>query len=253
MKRLILTGVMALTAGSPVLLAQKGQCPVPNTKSLNECRAVIAMIQGQSNPDTAISTAEDLISKFSDTSYKDMALFAEATAYDQKKDVAKAQVYAEQALQTNPKNYQAPNLLGRLIEKQTGEHDLDKDQKIASAEKYFNMTIENVKTATKPFPQMPDDKWEEFKKSLVGDAHDGLGVVALNRKNFDAAVTEFKAATEALPTEPAFQVRLASAYVQDGKNADAIALCDKILADPQVNPQVRQVAQSIKANASAKK
>ncbi len=88
---------------------------------------------------------------------------------------------------------------------------------------------------------------------LEAEAHNGLGLVALNRKKFDDAITEFKAACDSVPDEPAFQVRLASAYMQGGKNADAVAVCDKLLANPQLNPQIRSVTQNIKAAAAAKK
>ncbi len=133
------------------------------------------------------------------------------------------------------------------------EHDLDRDDKLASAEKYFNLTMEDLKTAAKPNNQMTDEQWDSAKKYLDAEAHNGLGLVALNRKKFDDAVAQFKAASDGVPDEPAFQVRLASAYLQGGKNADAVAVCDKILANPQLNQQIRTVTQNIKNAASAKK
>jgi tetratricopeptide (TPR) repeat protein len=254
MKRLILTGVLGLAAGLtfPVAQAQRGL--VPNTKSQGESQAVMALMQAQqAGADAEIKAADDLITKYADTYYKETALVIEANAYQQKGDQAKAQIYCEQVLQINPKNFQVPNVLGTLLVQQTHEHDLDRDEKLANAEKYFNLTIEDLKTAAKPNPQMADAQWEQAKKYLGAEAHNGLGLVALNRKNFDGAITEFKAATDTEPDEPAFQVRLASSYLQGGKGAEAIAVCDKILANPQLNAQIRQVTQSIKAQASAKK
>jgi len=64
------------------------------------------------------------------------------------------------------------------------------------------------------------------------------------------AVTEFKTAADgASHPEPAYQVREASALQSEGKNDDAVAICDKIMADQQVAPQIRQVAQAIRAQA----
>ena len=49
--------------------------------------------------------------------------------------------------------------------------------------------------------------------------------------------------------EPAYMVRYASALQAGGKNDEAIAMCDKILADATVHPQIKQVAQSVRAAA----
>ncbi len=71
----------------------------------------------------------------------------------------KAQVYCEQVLQVNPKNFQVPNMLGTMIVGQTHEHDLDRDDKLASAEKYFKLTMEDLKSAQRsPMHQMTDER-----------------------------------------------------------------------------------------------
>ncbi len=251
MKRTILSGVLALAAGTAALMAQQ-QGLVPNTKSKGESQAVVALMQAQGNPDATIKAAEELVTKYTDSFYKETALLFETNAYQQKGDIEHAMVFGQQVLQINPKNFQVTNMLGNMIVQRVRENDLDKEEKLAQAEKYFNTTMEDLKTAAKPNPQLTDAQWEEGKKSLIADAHNGLGMVALNRKKYDVAATEFKAAVDGLPDEPTFQVRLASALQQSGKNDEAIAICDKLLANPQLHPQIRQVAQSVKAAASKK-
>jgi hypothetical protein len=44
-------------------------------------------------------------------------------------------------------------------------------------------------------------------------------------------------------------VRQASALQSAGKNDEAIALCDKVVAIPDVHPQIKQVATQIRAAA----
>ena len=267
MKRTILTGVLALAAGIGCLMAQQQgkQAPppaqggqpqqnmVPNTKSPAESQAVIALMQANGNPDATIKAADDLMTKYADTFYKEIALMLEAQAYQQKNDPDKAMIYGERALEANPKNYQVTLMIGEILAQRTRENDLDKEEKLGRAEKLLNSTIDNLKTATKPNPQITDAQWEEGKKFLTAKAHNGLGMVALDRKKYDVAVTEFKEAADGDPQEPSYQVRLASAYQAAGKNAEAIAICDKLLADPQLHPQIKQVTQNIKAAASAGK
>jgi len=253
MKRMILSGVLVLAAGLALAAQQQAkQGLVPNTKSPGESQAVVALMQAQGNPDAMIKAADELVTKYSDSFYKETALLFETNAYQQKGDLEKAQIYGEQVLKVNPKNYQVTNLLGNMIVQHVRENDLDKDEKLAQSEKYFHATIDNLKDAQKPNPQLTDAQWEEGKKYLIADAHNGLGMVALNRKKYDVAVTEFRAAAEGAPDEPSYQVRLASSLLSSGKNDEAVAICDKLLANPQLHPQIRQVAQNIKATAAKK-
>lgn len=85
---------------------------------------------------------------------------------------------------------------------------------------------------------------------MTAEAHNGLGMLALLSKKYDVAITEFKTASDTDP-QPAYLVRLASAYESSGKHAEAIAMCDKVLADPQLHPTIKQVATNIKNAATA--
>jgi tetratricopeptide (TPR) repeat protein len=254
MKRTIFTGILALATGMTALVAQQQQPQglIPGTKSAGESQAVMALMQSQGKPDETIKAAEELLSKYADTTFKETALLFEANAYQTKGDLDKAQVYGEQVLAANPKNFQVTNMLGTMIVQRTRDNDLDKEERLSKAEKYFNQTLDTLKTAAKPNPNLSDAQWEEGKKYLIADAHNGLGMVALSRKKYDAAATEFKQAAEGAPDEPTYQVRLASALQQAGKNDEAIAVCDKVLANPNLHPQIKQVAQNVKALASKK-
>jgi tetratricopeptide (TPR) repeat protein len=253
MKRTIVTGLLVLAAGMWGLLAQqKGM--VTGAKSQGESDAVIAlMTQAQgSNWDGVIKAADDLVTKYSDTSFKEIALYLEATAYRQKRDNEKAQIYCERVLDMNPKHYNAALMLGEILAITTRENDLDKEEKLTRAEKLLNDSIANVQAAPKPNPQLTDAQWDEGKKQIAAEAHNDLGLVALTRKKYDGAVTEFRTAQEMDP-QPAFQVRLASALQSSGKNDDAIAICDKLLADPNLHPQIKAVAENVKKLATAAK
>ena len=132
----------------------------------------------------------------------------------------------------------------------TREHDLDRDEKLAKAGKYANDGIAAVNEATKPNPNLTDAQWEEAKKDMIAQAHDVLGMSALETKKFDVAINEFKTAVEGgAHPEPAYSVRLASAYQGAGKNDDAIATAEKVMNDPTVPAAIKSVAQSVRAQA----
>jgi tetratricopeptide (TPR) repeat protein len=206
----------------------------------------------QGNPDATIKAGDEFLTKYADTDFKEAVLQSVAMAYQQKGDNDKAQIYAERILEVNPKSYQAQLMVGELLATKTRENDLDKEEKLTKADKMLNGAITNVKAAEKPNPQITDAQWEEGKKYIIAQSHNGLGMVALVRKKYDVAAAEFKTAAETDP-QPAYQVRLASALESGGKHDEAIAVCDKVLADPQLHPQIKNVATTIKNQATANK
>ena len=174
----------------------------------------------------------------------------EADAYEKKNDYEHMVIFAERALEANPQNFQAMLMLAKYYSTTTRENDLDREEKLGKAEKYANHVIEMMKTAPKPNPQIPDDQWADAKKDITAEAYNAIGLGNLTRKKYDAAAANFKQAvdTNSRP-EPAYMVRLASALQAGGKNDEAIAWCDKILADANAHPQIKQVASSVRAAA----
>ena len=280
MKRMILAGILTLAAGA-CLVAQgqqagRGQAPAaqppagqapaapaapagPQAKSPEEMKAVQAIVAAQNDPDGLIKAAEELLTKFADTQFKELALTMEAGAYEQKGDKVKAQITYERILEVNPKSIQGNLMVGELTVQQTGEKDLDREEKLAKGEKLLKITIDLLNTAPKPNPALPDEAWAQAKKSLDAQAHNDLGLVALVRagankddakKYYDAAISEFQTAASEDPSQPTYLARLASSYLSAGKPTDAIATCDKILADAQLNPQIRKFVEQVKAAAT---
>jgi tetratricopeptide (TPR) repeat protein len=253
---MILTGMLALGAGAAALMAQQAapaaKGPAPKSKGEQEALQALFTAQQSGNWDGVIKGADDLVTKYSDTDYKEIATYLEAAAYQQKGDWIKADVYAEKVLELNPKNIQATLMVGELLAQHTRENDLDKEEKLGKAEKQLNATIENVKTGGKPNPQITDAQWAESQKYITAEAQNDLGLCELTRKNYDKAAAYFRTAVEADP-QPAYSVRLASALQSAGKNDEAIAICDKLLADPQLHPAIKQVAVSVKTAATQAK
>ena len=245
MKRTFLTGVLVMAAAVSGLMAQL------KPKSNAEAEAVRALFAARTqSPDATIKAAEDLLGKFADTAYKEVALLLEADAYQQKGDYVSAEITNQRVLEANPKNPQASMQLGELIMQHVGENDLDKEEQLSKSEKDFNQALESLDT--RPNTGISDAQWEEAKKFMRAELQNDLGLAAIKRKKYDAAVADFKLAIEGDP-QPAYQVRLAMAYQKTGKNDEALAICDKLLADPQLHPAIKQVAQGVQKMATQAK
>jgi tetratricopeptide (TPR) repeat protein len=238
---------LALICGAALLTAQAKQ---PKPKSQKEIDAIMA-IQNAQNAADRYTAIDNLLTKFADTEFKSMVLEMGAATAQQANDSEKMILYGERALEANPKSFQAMLILGQAWVQRTKEFDLDKEEKLARAEKYAKDSIETLKTAEKPRPEITDEQWTAAKKDLESQAHEVLGTAAMTRKKFDVAATEYKTASEVAATpDPATLVRLGSAYNSAGKYDEAVAVLDKALAMPDAHPQVKQIAQAEKARAA---
>ncbi len=242
MTKTVFVGLL-LACSTALLQAQ------PKPKSQAEVTALQAMFSAQ-DPDTQIKAAQDVLANFANTEFKSIALYTIATDYSRKNDMPKMIAYGEQALEADPKNYQTMLLLAQNIGSHVRDNDLDRDKQLAEAEKYANQAIETIPTAPKMNVQMTDDQWAGAKKDFTADAHQALGIIAMGRKKYDVAITEFKTAVDGATTpDPATSVRLGQAYSKAGKYDEAVAIFDKVMAQPDVNPAVKQYAQAERVRA----
>jgi uncharacterized protein HemY len=145
-------------------------------------------------------------------------------------------------------------MLASGIAQKTREHDLDKEEKLKRAEGLANQALQVIDKAEKPRPDISEEQWAAVKKDSVAQAHEALGIAAVVRKKYDVAVNEFKASIDsAAQPDPGTMVRLVSAYNASGKSDEAIAMADKVLATPNLHPQIKAIAESEKANAAKAK
>ena len=218
----------------------------PQAKSKEEQDAVIPMFQAMQGPDTdaKIKACEALLQKFPNSEFKPVALFFLTMSYQDKNDYDKTLVYGEATLKAEPDNYQAMLLLARVIGVKVRENDLDKEEKLTTAEKYASSALEALKTAPRPNPSIPDAQWEMAKQDLASQAYEAFAIIALARNKTDVAIEQFKKALATTPApDPATFVRLGNALAKAGKYDEAIATLGKIATLPEVSPVVKQIAQ----------
>lgn len=238
MRNRLLAGIAGMIAVAGLVMAQA-------KVSKKEYDAFMA-IQNAPSPEMQMEAADKFVTGFADSSLKSVALFLAANAAERKNDATKAIVYGQSAIDADPKNYQAMILVAGELARSTHENDLDKEEKLARVDKMANEAIELVKTAPKPNATLTDDQWAGAKKDFNAQAHEDLGMAATVRKKYDVAITEFKTAIEGSPNTTTM-VRLAGVYDQAGKPNESLALLTKVLADPTVQPVVKQFAEREKA------
>jgi tetratricopeptide (TPR) repeat protein len=245
MKTNVIAG-MALLAMSVVNAQPKPPAP-EELKALQE-------IVNSTTVEARVAASDNFVKNFPKSEYRSFALTMAAEAFEMSGNVTKAIIYYQQVLEASPKDYNAMLMLAAETARTTREFDLDKEEKLAKAEKFAKEGMALVPPAPKPNPQLTDAQWEDLKKDDLARGHEALGMIALARKKYDLAAGEFKTATEtASQPQPATFVRMAGSYTDGGKPDLAIAALDKVLAMPNLPDQIKQVAQSEKARAEKAK
>lgn len=272
--RTIFTAALILACATSVLLAQPAGKPQPaqaaqaapaaqpgftspvakqpQPKSKEEQDSVIPMFQAMQGPDVnaKIKACDSFLQKFADSEFRPIALLFLAMSYQEKNDYDKTLVYGEATLKADPGNYQAMLMLSRVIGVRVRENDLDKEEKLTTAEKYANQALEALKTAPRPNPGISDAQWEMGKQDLSAQAYEAFAIIALARSKNDVAIEQFKKALTTTPApDPSTYVRLANAQVKAGMYDDAIATLDKVAAMTDAPPAVKQIAAKEKERA----
>jgi tetratricopeptide (TPR) repeat protein len=221
----------------------------PKPKSKKEVEAVMAMFNA-TDADARIKAANELLTNFADTEFKEIALLMTAMTYQQKNDVDNMIIFAERTLEANPQSYQAMLMIAESLAQRTRENDLDREEKLGRSEKLANGAIEAMNKAPKARADITDEQWAGAKKDFIAQAHQALGMAAMARKKYDVAIAEFKIAIEgATQPDPATMVRLGAVYNMAGKPDEAIAALDKVMAITDLHPTIRQFAQAEKVRA----
>jgi tetratricopeptide (TPR) repeat protein len=256
MRKRILQVTVVLSGVAAFMLGQdQGKQPstvvVPkkNTVSPKEA-AAIKKIQDAKTPDEIIAAVENLITNFADTIFKAPALYEAAEAADKKGDFGKAVAYGELSIEADPMRFDAMLLVAGELAQHTQKNDLDREEKLTKSEKYVKQALDMIPNAAKPTANVSDADWTGFKKDKLAEGHKDLGLIATARVKWDVAATEYQTAvdTEATP-DTVLMARLGNAYNETGKFSDALAILNKVLAEPNLDPRVKVFADSEKSRA----
>jgi tetratricopeptide (TPR) repeat protein len=202
----------AWAASPPIPQApQASQPKAPQWKSREEYDAFQAMA-GEKDPTKKVSLAEAFLQKFTTTDFKDLAYLEEMKAYQQLGDGAKAIEAGQKAIDANPGNLDAYTLEAYLFPFVFKGDDPDAAAKLARAETDAKRGLDVLQKAQKP-ANLSDEQFNTSNKARRAVFNGLIGFVALQRKDYPAAVTSLKPAVEDNPTDPYLFYRLGVAYI----------------------------------------
>lgn len=222
----IVLPAMAQTAGQQQPAAQQPQAtgqpsqppqqqPAPRKqpqwKSREEYDAFNS-VAAERDPKKRISLAEAFIQKFSNSDFKGIAYVAVMQSYQQLSDSAKAMEAAYKALETDPDNVGALNYLSFAFPFVFKPNDPNASTQLTRAEADAKHGLEILQKLQKP-SNLTEEQFTQEVKALRANLNSTVGFVALQRKDYAAASTSFKAATEDNPSDFYSFYRMGQAYL----------------------------------------
>jgi len=189
---------------------QPGAAKQPGWKSRDEYDAFQAMANDK-DPHKRIELAEAFVTKYANSDFKDQAYQVEMGSYQQLGQSDKAMDAAHKAVEANPDNIAALNYLSFAFPFVFEAKASDKDSKLAQTETDAKRGLEALQKLKKP-DNVPEDQFNQQVKVLRANFNGALGFVALQRKDYAAAITSLKAAQEDNPNDPYITYRLGLAY-----------------------------------------
>ena len=253
MTKTILRVAMVLALCTPLF----AQVAKPRPKSQKEAEVLMA-IQDATDPDVRIEAIHSLLTGFKNTEFKEYANLMMMISYQQKNDFEMMLLYGESTLEINPTNIDTLLSLGYAIPTRTGEFDLDKEEKLAKAEDFAKRALLAIPTLENTNEDVTPEAWLVAKKNYMSQAHDSLGLVAMQRKDYATAEGSFRQSLQVASEQGATTFyHLARTLRELDKNDEAMEMIDKAIAAGGVMTGSGQdlakvvKAQLIKAKAAA--
>jgi tetratricopeptide (TPR) repeat protein len=240
--------------------------PGPHPKSPEENAALVALLNAVGDEDKATSTAtrgaaadvvikdaNDLLAKYPDTDYKAIVQMHLAQAYHYKNDDPKAISIGEQSLEGDPNSYETLLLMSEIYSRSTRTTDLDKDDRLAKADKYAKQALTLIPKATKPNPNISDADWAQAQGAENQRAYLSMGYASVVAGKPSDADASFQKAFDVFSPDPVEFLRIARAYAVAKNYDEAIKWDDKAAAQPNMPDQIKSVAASDKSHWEAAK
>jgi tetratricopeptide (TPR) repeat protein len=229
---------LAMTAA--MLLAQGAQ---PSEEEIKELTAIQQkQIATVADADARMAAIDAFVAKYPASPLRGYALTMAGEAAQMKRDSTRARFYYERAIQADPTSDYAMIMLGAEIAQNTGEHDLDKKEKLARAEKLARDAMELINKRVKQ-PNESQADFEASAKADTGRAHMTLGLVAMADQRNEEAGREFLLAAEA---DAMNLLRAGMAFNNARKFDEANKALDQFLGLPGLPDQFKQMAQEEK-------
>jgi len=203
--------------------APAGKRP-PQAKTQPEFDAYQAAIKNANDPAAMEKSSDDFAAKFPESELRVLLYRAVMHGYQNINNAEKMAAMAEKVLTIDPDDPEALVGAAEVIAERTRDTDLDKDQRLAEAQKDAQRALQTIDTDVAIPAGTPQDRIDAYKGFLRSSAYSILGTIAFNQKNYPEAESQFRKSIDVFPSQPdpVVVLRLAIALDNQGKYPDAL-------------------------------
>lgn len=216
----------------------------PQAKTQPEFDAYQAAIKNANDPAATEKAADDFAAKFPDSELRVLLYRTAMHGYQSANNAEKMLDMAQKVLKIDADDPEALIGAAEVITERTRDTDLDKDQRLAEAQKDAQHALETIDTDVAIPAGTPQERIDAYKGFLRSSAYSILGTLAFNQKNYTEAEAQFRKSIDAYPSQPdpVVVLRLAIALDNQGKYPDALKEANRAVELTQENTSAGTLA-----------
>jgi tetratricopeptide (TPR) repeat protein len=216
----------------------------PQAKTQPEFEAYQAAVKNMNDAPAMEKAADDFAAKFPDSELRVLLYRAAMHAYQSSNNADKMKEMADKVLKIDPDDPEALIATAEVIAERTRDTDLDKDQRLAEAQKDAQHALQTIDTDVAIPAGTPQEKIDAYKGFLRSSAYAVLGTIAFNGKNYTEAESDFRKSIDAYPAQPdpVVVLRLAIALDNQGKYPEALKEANRAVELTQENSSAGTLA-----------
>ena len=173
------------------------------------------------NVDKVVETGEKFSSDFpqADNNTKKFVMQRMMTSYQQKNDFAKTVEYGDKLLAIDPKDLPSLLTLSSILPERPPTEEDKKPAYFAKALDYSTRAKAEIEALQKPAqPPLTDEQWTAEKNKLLATVNASIGLIHLNKKEYEKATQQYEISTNLTKTNPIDFYRLGIAYTFLARN-----------------------------------
>jgi len=203
--------------------AAKTKTP-PQAKTQAEFDAYNAAKAQANNPAEMEKSVDDFATKFPNSELTILLERDLMHGYQSANNADKMLEVGRKILKLDPDDPEALIGVAEVISERTKDTDLDKDQRLAEANKLASHALETIDTDIMIPAGTPQDRVDAYKGYLRSSAYAILGTLAFNANKYPEAETNFRKSIDAFPQQPdpVVVLRLAVSLDQQKRYTDAL-------------------------------
>lgn len=222
--------------------------PLPQAKTQEEFKAfqdTMAVIQ-KGDPAQGEAAADAFASKFKNSEITTVLYHRVLQTYQGQNNADKAIEVGNKILAINPNDPVANVLVASFISERVNGTDIDRDERLAEADKDAKRALQTVETDLVVNPGTPQEQIDASKNMIRSMAYSALANSETARENYAAAESYFKQAASlpGAPLDAVTLLRYSLLLDKEKKYSEALAQANKAYDASPAGSQVQDMVKS---------